>query len=56
MACTPPESKRGSQRQCCLRFGDPGGVQAPDSQSPKPLCLVLYGLGGIGESRAWSHV
>ena len=43
MACSPPESKRGSQRQCCLRFGDPGGVQAPDSQSPKPLCLVLYG-------------
>ena len=43
MTCSPPESKRGSQRQCYLRFRDPGGFQAPDSQSPKPLCLVLYG-------------
>ena len=34
---------RGSQRQCCLRIGDPGGVLAPDSLSPKPLRLVLYG-------------
>ena len=62
MACSPPESKRGSQRQSASAPGTltvrrcGRGVQAPDSHSPKPLCLVLYGLGGIRESRAWSHV